>query len=690
MDPTSVPTSTPTMPTVAPITCYSQGPCDPGYIDSTNGNSNYWGCASGCVGGKYYANNACGCACIPDVWGDGCIYPTPSPTTTMPTQVTDAPTTAEPSLYPTNQPSDNPTTSQPTLNPSTYQPSLSPTTHQPSVSPTTTSPTPIGTVCYSQGVCDAGYLDKTNGNYRNWACGSGCSGGAYKTDDSCSCACILDINGNGCIYPPTPSPTAAPTTAQPTSSPTTYFPTMPPTTHQPTGDTVDPTLFPTLSPTVPTISPTDNPTGASYWSDWYYAKSGQTFDNETIFTYAANDSSAYITNIRYQASSSSADTIELGWNNGNSVKPPTLSYVGGHTGYWEVDNPINDCVNTVQIEYTWLPNPNKQVIDWFNFVSSTGTLVGKELWTLFPRIVSGNSPYDCIVEIQIKAGLLSLWYPHALRAKFKPDLIPTPAPTLAPTMTPTDDPTTDPTDTPTEVTQTPTTAVPTSPTTNPTDEPSISPTNMPSMTPTVPTYTPTRNPTYYGYWSPWINAVDYGFRGYSGSNAASFFYSFSQGVDDRHYPISSFCRGGWTQLTMKWSNNVTIGPYPDYDIYNSETCLDVDVSTECFNAINITMYSASTPNYGRMNLAPETTNGRTRWGDGSAFYDDVYTRIEARNEYDCITKLEMRTGAYPANSQEFTYAIRAYFQRDMLPFSTPPTIIYTNRNIRGTNFSNAL
>ena len=44
--------------------CFPQGPCDDGYVDSTNGNWNYWGCGSNCEGGRYYTNIGCACACV--------------------------------------------------------------------------------------------------------------------------------------------------------------------------------------------------------------------------------------------------------------------------------------------------------------------------------------------------------------------------------------------------------------------------------------------------------------------------------------------------------------------------------------------------------------------------------------------------------------------------------------------------
>lgn len=43
--------------------------------------------------------------------------------------------------------------------------------------------------CYSQGPCDSGYMDVTDGNYHWWACGVDCEGGTHWTDVRCLCAC---------------------------------------------------------------------------------------------------------------------------------------------------------------------------------------------------------------------------------------------------------------------------------------------------------------------------------------------------------------------------------------------------------------------------------------------------------------------------------------------------------------------
>lgn len=44
--------------------------------------------------------------------------------------------------------------------------------------------------CYPQGPCNNGYMDKTDGSWNWWGCGSGCAGGTYFTDGVCNCACI--------------------------------------------------------------------------------------------------------------------------------------------------------------------------------------------------------------------------------------------------------------------------------------------------------------------------------------------------------------------------------------------------------------------------------------------------------------------------------------------------------------------
>jgi len=48
----------------------------------------------------------------------------------------------------------------------------------------------IDNVCKPRGPCDAGYMDQTDGNWNWWACGSKCAGGQYYTDGVCNCACV--------------------------------------------------------------------------------------------------------------------------------------------------------------------------------------------------------------------------------------------------------------------------------------------------------------------------------------------------------------------------------------------------------------------------------------------------------------------------------------------------------------------
>ena len=77
----------------------------------------------------------------------------------------------------------------------------------PTPSPTT-PPTPAYKGCFPQGECNDGYMDKTNGNTNNWACGGACVGGQYLTDNSCACACVPYSE----TCNPTPAPVPAPTT----------------------------------------------------------------------------------------------------------------------------------------------------------------------------------------------------------------------------------------------------------------------------------------------------------------------------------------------------------------------------------------------------------------------------------------------------------------------------------------------
>ena len=79
----------------------------------------------------------------------------------------------------------------------TFSPTKSPIpTADPTFSPITTSPS---LSCFPQGPCDPGYVDQTKGNYESRQCGHHCDGGIY-TDNNCQCACVPDINNNGCLY----------------------------------------------------------------------------------------------------------------------------------------------------------------------------------------------------------------------------------------------------------------------------------------------------------------------------------------------------------------------------------------------------------------------------------------------------------------------------------------------------------
>mmetsp|Transcript_73282 Transcript_73282/g.65968 ORF Transcript_73282/g.65968 Transcript_73282/m.65968 type:complete len:268 (-) Transcript_73282:284-1087(-) len=53
--------------------CSSRGPCDAGYMDTTDGAWNWWACGEDCPGGKYYTDGVCNCACVdaPDVCAEG-------------------------------------------------------------------------------------------------------------------------------------------------------------------------------------------------------------------------------------------------------------------------------------------------------------------------------------------------------------------------------------------------------------------------------------------------------------------------------------------------------------------------------------------------------------------------------------------------------------------------------------------
>jgi len=58
-------TTTDTPSTTSSITCFAQGPCNSGYMDVTDGNYKYWACGSKCVGGLYFTDGVCNCACQP-------------------------------------------------------------------------------------------------------------------------------------------------------------------------------------------------------------------------------------------------------------------------------------------------------------------------------------------------------------------------------------------------------------------------------------------------------------------------------------------------------------------------------------------------------------------------------------------------------------------------------------------------
>ena len=102
--------------------------CAQGYVDITNCNANYWSCGSSCVGGQYWADKFCSCACV---------LPIPS---ALPLPIPSAQPTLHPSMSPSLHPSMLPLpapTVSPTLIPTVLPlpiPSAQPTLH-PSMSP---------------------------------------------------------------------------------------------------------------------------------------------------------------------------------------------------------------------------------------------------------------------------------------------------------------------------------------------------------------------------------------------------------------------------------------------------------------------------------------------------------------------------------------------------------------------------
>ena len=102
--------------------------CAQGYVDITNCNANYWSCGSSCVGGQYWADKFCSCACV---------LPIPS---ALPLPIPSAQPTLHPSMSPSLHPSMLPLPAprvSPTLIPTVLPlpiPSAQPTLH-PSMSP---------------------------------------------------------------------------------------------------------------------------------------------------------------------------------------------------------------------------------------------------------------------------------------------------------------------------------------------------------------------------------------------------------------------------------------------------------------------------------------------------------------------------------------------------------------------------
>jgi len=46
-----------------PAKCYPRGPCDDGFMDTTDGNYNWWACGSDCDGGTFWTATSCCCGC---------------------------------------------------------------------------------------------------------------------------------------------------------------------------------------------------------------------------------------------------------------------------------------------------------------------------------------------------------------------------------------------------------------------------------------------------------------------------------------------------------------------------------------------------------------------------------------------------------------------------------------------------
>ena len=54
----------PTAVRTTPPIGYAQGVCKSGFYDKTKGKANFWGCGKDCVGGAYWTDGGCNCACI--------------------------------------------------------------------------------------------------------------------------------------------------------------------------------------------------------------------------------------------------------------------------------------------------------------------------------------------------------------------------------------------------------------------------------------------------------------------------------------------------------------------------------------------------------------------------------------------------------------------------------------------------
>ena len=108
--------------------------CAQGYVDITNCNANYWSCGSSCVGGQYWADKFCSCACV---------LPIPS---ALPLPIPSAQPTLHPSMSPSLHPSMLPVPA-PTMNPTLIL-TARPSSSTPTVSSSTQADGSSSGTCY--------------------------------------------------------------------------------------------------------------------------------------------------------------------------------------------------------------------------------------------------------------------------------------------------------------------------------------------------------------------------------------------------------------------------------------------------------------------------------------------------------------------------------------------------------------